>query len=175
MRRMLLLAILPLLFCCKKNTCGICNCVSYADTICAHYPDTATANRLILGKWYLREMDYPSPPLSGGASGVQYYCDTSDYLLFLANDSVIVSNKSAIEPGIRIKPYGLISYNNLYYGLCITDKYSIYDSLFNIAVDSLRNTNYWPMEICNRVLILGPFPGGDPDNVYEIIFTRQLQ
>jgi hypothetical protein len=172
-------AILSFLFCCKKDSqCGACNCVSYADTTCARPPDTTTANSLILGKWYLREVDKPSPPLSGGASGNVYYCDTSEYVIYYANGTILRNGASANYMTGDSSRYQLFVFQDTCGGYYFADKFMFIDSIGNCHLNSNPDfsTYYIPIQICNSVLVIGGFPDiNPPDQPYLYIYSRSLQ
>lgn len=168
-----------MLFCCKKNNqCGKCDCVSYADTTCAQFPDTATANNMILGKWYLREVDAPNAPLTG-ANENSYYCDTSEYVLYFVNGTVMRKGQSANYPAAPdSSKYQLFAYQDSCGSSYFADKFMALDSLGTCVpyLHSQYPPYYVPIKICNNVLIIGGFPElQPPDQPYLYIYSRYLQ
>ena len=171
MRWILVLAFLSLFLCCKKSSpfyCGLCGCLSYADTTCARYPDTATANQLITGKWYLREIVLPgfhnSPPYS------TQLCDTSEYVMYFSDGTVIRKGLSSSYMVHDSSLYKLFPFHDTSGSNYFADKF-----LFE---DSMGYTNYAPyyipIQICNNVLIIGAFPFYPPQQPQFYIYSRQL-
>jgi hypothetical protein len=177
-RLSLLFVVISLLFCCKKNTpfnspANQCVCSKTSDTNCAHYPDTILAKQLIQGKWYLREVDYAADDKDGTWTTV-CMCDSSMYLTFFSNDSVLIGPWLGIPA--EMKPYLLINDNDWNYpSNFIADKYTIIDTNINyIFGAAISNSSGAPMTICDSLLIISAHGGmgGGGNNVNNYIYRR---